>query len=451
MTATIRLWWLLRRRTGAGAKDPTHLTSWLAIAAFAVTAATALVVVGGLLAFQRRAHAGVTAGTVSGASYVMLAAVATLLLLVPLATLGAAAARLSMARRDARLAALRLAGATTGQVTVLTLLDAALQAVAGSLLGIGLYLAALPLVALLSFQARTFELGELWVGVGLVLLTVLGVVVVAVGSAAVSLRRVVVTPLGVAARTSRPGLRPIRVLALVAAIGAAMVGSQLLGLGGEAIVVLVFGGFVALGMATLNLIGPLVLQVAGRVVVGRARGAATLLASRRIIDDPKAAWRCVGGVALASFIAGLTSMIGMLSGMSVDPDQQVFLNDLVTGGLLTLGIAGVLAAVSTGVMQAGRVIDQRQEYRNLVLAGTDLATLDKARLRETSIPLLASMGVATVTMLLIMVPLVGVSVYTAPAVLALYVTSVAATAVLVLLGAWATRFVARQLTADLVG
>ncbi|WP_410959848.1 hypothetical protein, partial [Salmonella sp. SAL4356] len=52
--------------------------------------------------------------------YLLLTRFATALLVVPLVILGAAAARLGVSRRLARLAAMRLVGATPGQVVTLT-------------------------------------------------------------------------------------------------------------------------------------------------------------------------------------------------------------------------------------------------------------------------------------------------------------------------------------------
>ncbi|MEK8226300.1 FtsX-like permease family protein [Oerskovia sp. M15] len=88
---------------------------------------------------------------------------------------------------------MRLAGATTGQVATLTVLDAATQALVGALAGLVGYALLLPLVAQLRFQGRTFEISELWVGVPAMLLAVVGVVLVALISASVSLRRVAIT------------------------------------------------------------------------------------------------------------------------------------------------------------------------------------------------------------------------------------------------------------------
>src|SRR5699024_9762985 len=113
---TFQLWSLLRKRS-AGRSDPQKLTSFLAVIAFAVTTSVTLIVLGGWNAFAVRGENA----TGDEALYPALAATASALLLIPLSTLGAAAARLAMARRDERLAALRLAGATTRKVSALTL------------------------------------------------------------------------------------------------------------------------------------------------------------------------------------------------------------------------------------------------------------------------------------------------------------------------------------------
>lgn len=450
---TAQLWMLLHQRSRGEKSSATRFTATLAVIAFAATSAVALIVVGGLQAFIRRStDPSLALPDGLGGFYVMLAATAVLLLLVPLSTLGAAAARLAMARRDERLAALRLVGATRSQVSLLTLTDAGLQASFGAVLGIGGYVAALPVLSLLSFEGRRLSVAELWVGVPLLLITILAVVAVALLSALSSLQRVSITPLGVAARATKPTLSVFRVSVLVlASVGAVVafnLGGNLIGMAA----VLVVAGFVALGLAGLNLIGPLVLQVVGRITSALARRPETLLAGRRLVADPKAAWRSVGGVGLATFIAGVVSLVGMFDqSSSPDASNQVLVIDLVTGGVLTLVIAGVLAAVSTGVMQAGRLIDQRQEYRNLVLAGASPAVLGRARLRETAIPLVASVGTATASMLVIMVPMLGLGSFTGPLTLGLYLGSVAVVVTLVMVAAGATGVVARGLTADLVG
>lgn len=116
-----------------------------------------------------------------------------------------------------------------------------------------------------------------------------------------------------------------------------------------------------------------------------------MIAMRRILDNPKRAWRNVSGIALAVFIAGITSICGFFGSAAVVDDANdpftVFIRDIGTGGILTLVFAAVLAAVSSGVMQAGSVYDQAGEYRMLVLEGTDVKTLNRARFIEVLTPL----------------------------------------------------------------
>jgi FtsX-like permease family protein len=441
MTAAVRLWWLVRRRS-AGRSDPQALTSVLAVIAFGATTAILLVVLGGIAAFDGRA-AGLPLSDVDS-TYPVLARIAAALLLIPLVTLGGAAARLVVARRDARLATLRLCGATTSQVAVVTLLEAGSQALAGGVAGLLGYAALLPAVARLRFEGRTFGLGELWVGVPTLLAAVGAVTVVALLSAVSSLRRVAITPLGVAARVRPAGLRAVRLLAmlLVAVVFAITMRS------GVNVPVAVLVGLLVLGFATINVVGPFVAYLQGRIVTARAKDVATLLAGRRLMDQPRTAWRTVGGVSLATFIAGIASVMAVLDTSSTSASDRQYLADLSTGALLTLAIAGVLAAVSTGVMQSGRVIDQRDQYRALALAGTDLAVLDKARMKETLLPLYAAIGTSLVAVGLLLVPAMGMSSFAHVDVALRFAGSVLVASLLVVAGAAASRSTMRVVLRD---
>lgn len=440
MKAAVQLWLLLRRRTSSNA-DPHRLTGALAVLAFAVTTAVVLVVLGGFLAFTARA--ALPDAAPDDGMYVLLAGTASMLLLVPLVTLGGAAARLTVARRDARLAALRLTGATTAQVSAITILDAGVQALTGAVLGAAGMFALVPLVLPIEFQGRAFTYGELLPPWWAYLATIVAVTAIALVSAGASLRKVAITPLGVAARTSPNPLHWSRVVPI---LGFSLAFAVLWRTGQVGIVVLAV--LVAGGLAMLNTIGPLVMGLVGRASARRARTAAQLVAARRVIDAPKTAWRSVGGVALATFIAGMTAAVALFSsaGESSPEDAQLF-TDMATGGFLTLAIAGVVAAVSTGVMQAGGVIDRRAEYRALHLAGTDLRVMDEARLRETAVPLLAAVALATGGALVFLLPALGMAVVTSPAVLGQFALSVLGACVLVLLGAVASRRVVRMVLA----
>lgn len=442
---TVRLWLLLRRRASSDT-DPQRLAGTLAVIAFAVTTATALLVLGGWRAFGQRAQEGL--GGADSQSYVTLAGFATLLLLIPLATLGGAAARLAISRRDTRLAALRLAGATAGQVAGLTVLEASAQAALGALIGVAGYFALIPAVLPVVFQGVPFTYGELLVPVWWIATAIGAVVLIATGSAAISLSRIVVTPLGVANRTAPKGLHWTRVLPILVALGAfalvwnvPMFAEMAIFIG---ILVVLVGG----GLAAMNAIGPLTLSVVGRIWAKHARSAASLIAARRLADNPKTAWRSVGGIGLATFVAGITSAMAMFnSGAPADSELAMFMGDIGRGGQLTLVIAAVVAAVSTGVLQAGRVIDQRAEYRALHLAGTDLRQLNAARLREVAVPLAAAVGLGAGTSGLFLLMALGSGSLQSAGILAQFALSVLAAAGLVMAGSAASSRVVRAVLA----
>ncbi|ADD45185.1 FtsX-like permease family protein [Stackebrandtia nassauensis] len=242
-------------------------------------------------------------------AYMGLMAVATVLMAVPLLVFGGAAARLTVARRDQRLASLRLIGATPGQVVKLTVAEAMITAAIGAVAGAAIYFAATPALARIPIDGagwRVTELmpGPLWVAATLLLVPLL------VGlSAVIGLRRVVVSPLGVARRHTPPGLRAIRLLVLVVlmvaflAMAFGMFGN-LGGIGAILLLVLMGGTFLA-----INLVGPWVVSIIGRITAAMARRPSTLLAGRRLVDDPRSAWRTVAGVALTGFVAGFIALL----------------------------------------------------------------------------------------------------------------------------------------------
>ena len=175
-----------------------------------------------------------------------------------------------------------------------------------------------------------------------------------------------------------------------------------------------------------------------------------MIAMRRILDNPNRAWRIVSGIALAVFIAGITSICGFIGASSTAPVEGVpepglaFIRDIGTGGLLTLGFAAVLAAVSSGVMQAGSVYDQVSEYRMLVLEGTDVKTLNRARFIEVLTPLNTVVAVAGGCSMLLMFPLFAASM-TKPATLLSFFGGIALCYALVSVGAFASNRVAASL------
>ncbi|HEX6446848.1 MAG TPA: ABC transporter permease [Streptosporangiales bacterium] len=244
----------------------------------------------------------VSLSTASG--YTILAKIAAVLMVVPLLVFGGAAARLTVARRDQRLAALRLVGATPRQVVAMTVAEAVVTALLGVVVGLAGYAAATPLLTRITMMGGTWFLGDLWPGPLWFAGVVVGVPLLVGASAVVGLRRVVVSPLGVANRQTPPGLKVVRVVVAVALLIAFPIASRAAGRLGAGIVLALLG----LAFLGLNLVGPWVVGVIGRVVAGTARGVTGLLAGRRLVDDPRATWRAVSGLALVGFVAGFLAL-----------------------------------------------------------------------------------------------------------------------------------------------
>lgn len=435
------------RRRGGG-----DFTGMLAVIAFAAATAIFLTVLGGLHGFIWRAspdhtavcmfdaarctsHANVST---DGELYVTLAVFACVLLIVPFTTLAGSAARLAATRRDERLATLRLVGATVSQVTCLTAFEAVSQAVLGALIGIGGYFAIMPLIMTLTFENRRFTFEQLWVGPVALIGTVAGVALLALVSALLTLRRVAITPLGVTARQSSTlpsGWRAV--IFVVMLIGGFVVlnSLQLFAQAGRIVVYAIVFGTIGGCFMLLNLIGSWIVTSIAKARVRRPKNAAVMIAMRRILDNPKRAWRNVSGIALAVFIAGITSVCGILAaGDNADPEAVTLMHDIALGGTLTLVFAAVLAAVSSGIMQSANVYDQAAEYHMLILEGTDARTLRHARFNEVLTPLNTVIIVAAGCSVFLMLPLLG-SALTAPAVLLRFALGIALCYALVSVGA----------------
>ncbi|MCE1178531.1 MAG: hypothetical protein LWW86_05805 [Micrococcales bacterium] len=379
--STLRLWWLVRRHETRDSRP----TTWLPVIAFGVATASLLVAVSGLLAFDGRRTGGLSDGpgpADPAALYTVLAALAVGLMAVPILTLGGLAARLSVSRRNRRLAQLRLAGATSGQVGLFTLAETSLQAGVGAVGGTAAYLALIPALSRIPFLGGHLGTDELWVGPLAVAAVVAAVVLLAAVSGLVSLAAVAVTPLGVAGRVSPARLSILRVLAtLVALVGWVAVsgGMGQVGIG-------VMCAMLVIAVGSINLIGPWAMMLFGHVVAGLARRPAMLLAARRIVDDPRSAWRTTSTMGLGVLLATLATVTDGIA-TSPEDDLPYLGQDMATGALITLAIVSVIAATAAGVVQAARVLDQAPQYRALAYAGTDLGTLHWARTLEVALPL----------------------------------------------------------------
>ncbi len=394
----------LRDPKGTGALDA------FALVAYGVAAWLAFVVASGTWMFFRRlevpsawlaAQQSGDPGSPSfaelfGSTYVVLALVACALLIVPILTLGGAAARLGARGRARRLASLRLIGMTSGEIVGMSVVESLVQALAGIVLGAVAWAATLPLLMLLSFQNQHLGIAELlmpwwlWLAVIVVLLTLAAV------STALGLTRVSISPLGVARQTAAPALSAKRVLALVAAVAVVGLLTAVMRIPVSAMVLgAILFGVVAIGVGLLNLFAPWLLQTIARlnVVTGNP---ARLMAMRRIIADPRSAWRNVSSIALIGVIAGAVAVVptdgSQFQGMS-EVNAMVML-DIRNGALLTLVIALIVGATSTALAQASDVVDRSDELVALDRMGVEPGVDAAARRHQVLMPLLATLLVS---------------------------------------------------------
>ena len=235
-------------------------------------------------------------------------------LLLPVLILIATASRLSAARREQRFAAMRLVGATPRQVSVVSAVEAAMAALAGVAVGFVLFFVFRPLLYHVPFTGAPFAEGDLSLHGMDIVLAVIGVPVAAVVSARLALRRVQISPLGVHRRASSRPPRIVRIIPLLAGIAVLAYfdahgkpGSN----GGQLLELLV--GFVLL-IVGLVLAGPWFTTAGSRLMAKRASRPATLIAGRRLLDNPKAAFRFISGLVIALFVA--SALIGALSSIA---------------------------------------------------------------------------------------------------------------------------------------
>ena len=98
----------------------------------------------------------------------------------------------------------------------------------------------------------------------------------------------------------------------------------------------------------------------------------------------------MSAIGLGVIVAGLSTMVAGNRDAG-GPEGYEFLGpDMATGAYLTLAIIAVVSATSTGVVQAARVLDQREQYRALALAGAGEPALHAARTREVALPLVVT-------------------------------------------------------------
>ncbi|WP_166975280.1 FtsX-like permease family protein [Brevibacterium atlanticum] len=401
-----------------GRRSLTSASSLLVVAAFFACATLFLTVAAGAWMFFQIPPSTDSAEAGMDIMYKTLAALATVLLVIPASTLASASATLSARRQDERLSTMSLLGAKQSQITALAVAEPLLPALVGIVLGVVGYLGlALP-VSLIHFMGEPIGYGNMLMPVWLILVVVVFLVLVCAGSALLGLRKVAVSPLGVRTKSLERKFPLGRVIVAIAAVIALPIVFALTKAGlGVGFVLGVTVGFLALGLVVVDLVGGLLIRWFAHLSGRRAATPDRLIAARLVSDEPKRFWRRVSGLAMAAFIAAVCGSGVALSQLGIDTaeDSEVgvseaenhLFHDMFTGVLLVMGIAIVLIAVSAVINQVADIYDRADTFADLYAAGADPTLMHRALVRAVMSPAIWVSLVAGGLGLLLVFPLAG--------------------------------------------
>lgn len=295
----------------------------------------------------------------------ILIAMLAVLLLGPLVVFIVLVTRVGAARRDQRLAAIRLAGATRWQTAVLAATEIGAAAIGGVLLGWLGYAVTRPLVAgHVALEGLRFPLADLAVPAWQLMMVLGSVPVIAVVTTLMALHRVQVTPLGVRRRRRRRPPRAWRLTPIAAGILGIMAVDRSDGDTGPFLPLLGAGSLLSI-LVGIVVSGPWLCMWISRGLARLSRRATTLMAARRIGADPYTASHAVIAVALAVFVAtpiGVAAQAGSATPRTVlDP------------GVVAIQVVGAAEETLAPLMSDGVVVARSGPARSLVVRCIELA------------------------------------------------------------------------------
>ncbi|MFJ1804883.1 MULTISPECIES: FtsX-like permease family protein [unclassified Streptomyces] len=321
--------------------------------------------------------------------------VSLLLLLVPVLGFLGQCARIGAVHRDRRLAALRLAGATPAQVRRIAALETGPACLSGSVLATAV---AVPVLL------GMWDSPSLWTWAGFALV-LLGVPALGVAAGVLALRRVVASPLGWVRRVRPTSGKGPAVLftggVLVVLLLALWAVGNASGTGREGVPEAVLGLVLTVGAGTVWLSGATAGAV-GRLLAGRARSAATLIAAERLRDDPWAAARTHAAVLLVTVVG--TGFVGFRQAFLADLHATSRRNQLgmdmafyttgvdLTAAAILVGLAITLSGLAVGTAES--LANRRRALAAQVAAGVPRSVLGRALLLETALPLAPAVALA---------------------------------------------------------
>jgi hypothetical protein len=247
-----------------------------------------------------------TGAPASGTDLIL--SVVALAILLPVLIFIGTATRLSAARREERFAAMRLVGATRTQVSVLAAVESTAAALLGVAAGFAVFFGLRIPVAGIPFVGQPFFPGQLTLSLFDVIVVAVGVPVAAAVAARLALRRVNISPLGVTRRVTPkpPGVwRVVPLLLGLAELGFWEAHGHPASIQGQ---IQAFVTSFALIIIGLFIAGPWLTMAVARLMARWTSRPGTLIAARRIGDDPRAAFRSVSGLVLALLVTTIATI-----------------------------------------------------------------------------------------------------------------------------------------------
>lgn len=230
-------------------------------------------------------------------------------LLFPVLIFIGTATRLTAARREQRFAAMRLIGGTPRQISVVAAVESTVAALLGTAAGFGLYFAFRVQLAGIPFTGMPFHPQDVTLGALTAVAVAVGVPIGAAVAARVALRRVRISPLGVVRRVTPKPPRWFRLIPLLLGVGELVFFIGRVPEHSTAQVAVFLPGLLLI-MAGLVIAGPWLTMLGARLLARRAQRPATLIAARRLADNPSAAFRAISGVVLGLFVT--TVSVGII-------------------------------------------------------------------------------------------------------------------------------------------
>ncbi len=344
--------------------------------------------------------------------------ISMLALTIPTLVFVGQCSRFGAPSRDRRLARLRMAGAQPSEVARIVALETGLASLLGSLAGAGTFFIAkrqfsTEHVATITTQTELggggIQIDEVTTTVRLlptdvtftawsIVLLVAVVPLLATMFSSIALRKVIVSPFGVA--RTQPTAPPTVLPAVLFGAGTlALVGwstiSEALDLHRRALPIVVIVSFCFFIMIVAGLItgGGSIAAAAGHFIAPRTDRPSLLIAGRRLISAPYTSARATTSVLLAVFIGSAVQATREAFLVGTDPTDTFYADtfDLLNVVLIA---AIVLSAASLLVTTTEAVVERRRNLAALTAAGTPRSTLARSLLAETLIPLVPSVLLA---------------------------------------------------------